>query len=246
MDKIENLLLLPGLLCDRELWSAPIELLSERVDITVAEMTGHTDMAQLAGSILETAPPEFALAGFSMGGYCALEILAQAPLRVGRLALIDSSARADTAEQTAHRNQLIELCRDEGFAAVIDALLPRFFHPDHLQDDGLVTTFREMAGRIGQDNFIRQQQAIISRRDRRELLGGIECPVSIIYGEDDRLTPPEVNREMADRIPGAVCLAIGHCGHFAPLEAAAYVAGAMADWLDADSGVRRSPVPPAH
>lgn len=235
MDKGEKLLLLPGLLCDRELWATSIERLSDRIDIGVAEMTGHADMAQLAGSILDTAPAEFALAGFSMGGYCALEIMAQAPERVTRLALVDSSARADTPEQTANRRRRIELCQTAGFDAVIDDLLPHFFHPDHLRDQRLMASFRAMAWRIGKDDFIRQQQAIISRRDRRDLLDRIECPVTIVFGEDDLATPAEVNREMAAAIAGAVCVGIERCGHFSPLEAADEVAGVMADWLDGDA-----------
>jgi len=175
-----------------------------------------------------------------MGGYCALEIIAQAPERVTRLALVDSSARADSAEQTANRERLIALCRTAGFDAVIDDLLPHFFHPDRMRDHGLMAAFRAMAWRIGEDEFIRQQRAIMSRRDRRDLLGGIKYPVAVVFGEDDRATPAEVNREMAAAIPGAVSLGIQHCGHFAPLEAADTVARAMADWLDADAGAPQS------
>ncbi len=231
MAQIKNLLLLPGLLCDHELWSAQIEVLSGMAEISVADMTGHTNMKQLAGSTLETAPSEFALAGFSMGGYCALEIFQQAPDRVQKLALIDTSARADNAEQIERRQELIELCQAEKLDHVLDHLLPLFVNSTHLEDQILVRNIREMATRTGCEKFVTQQKAIMSREDKRLMLGNITCDTLILYGSQDQLTLPEFHTELAREIPNARLVEVEDSGHFSPMEQPKQVATAMKSWL---------------
>src|SRR5579863_1745021 len=103
------LLLLPGLLCDRRLWQPQIEALQGRVETIVADLTRDDSLTAMARSVLTEAPAKFALAGLSMGGYVAQEIMRQAPERVERLALIDTNARADTEEQSKARRELIAL-----------------------------------------------------------------------------------------------------------------------------------------
>jgi len=231
MDQIKNLLLLPGLLCDNELWGAQIEALSGSFEITVADMTSHVDMKQLAGSILESAPPEFALAGFSMGGYCALEIYRQAPERVKRLALIDTSARADTRQQTDHREALIDLCREGKMDQVMDHLLPVFVNQAHLGNQSLVDNIRAMAARIGCKAFVSEQKAIMGRDDKRAMLKNITCDTLVLCGSEDQLTLPEFHTELAELIPGSRLVIVDDSGHFSPMEQPERVTVEMKCWL---------------
>ncbi len=231
MNPITNLLLLPGLLCDHELWRSQIEALPGAIETVVADMTGHEDMQLLAQSILDSAPPQFALAGFSMGGYCALEIYRQAPERVQKLALIDTSARADTRQQTEHRETLIDLCRAGEINEVLDHVLPAFVSQAHLQDRSLVDRIRAMASRIGCEAFIREQRAIMSRDDKRAMLKTITCDTLVLCGREDQLTLPEFHTELAELIPGSRLVVIDESGHFAPMEQPERVAEAMQRWL---------------
>src|ERR671910_3288293 len=118
------LVFVPGLLCDDRLWRHQVEHLADLTNPTIADVTKGASMPEMARVVLDAAPERFALAGLSMGGYVALEIMRGAPERVARLALLDTSARADTPEQTATRRQLIELSHEGRFDEVPRKLLP--------------------------------------------------------------------------------------------------------------------------
>jgi pimeloyl-ACP methyl ester carboxylesterase len=213
-----NLILLPGLLNDARLWQHQTDQLMSIANVSVADMTRSDTIAGLAADVLEQAPTGmFALGGLSMGGYVALEIMRQAPERVTALALIDTSARPDTAEATANRYRLIELAQTD-FAAVPHDLMQKLLYPPHLEDDGLVACVTEMAAAVGKDVFIRQQQAIMHRADSRPTLSRIDCPTLLLCGREDKVTPVEVHEEMAALIPRATLTIVEHCGHLSALE----------------------------
>src|SRR5487761_1575675 len=132
------LVLLPGLLCDKTLWRSQIEALGDVAEPQVADLTQDDSIAAMVRRLLAAAPPRFALAGLSMGGYCAFDVMRQAPECVERLALLDTGARADTPEQTSRRRGLIELAEKGEFKGVTPRLLPLFLHPDRLKDAKLV------------------------------------------------------------------------------------------------------------
>jgi len=225
------LLLLPGLLCDPALWAHQTENLTDLVDCTVTDMTRDDTMSGMAKRILEQAPDRFALCGLSMGGYCALEIMHQAPERVERLALLDTSARADSADQTARRKRLIDLTQDDDFDTVLDELLPLFIHPRRLTEGLYFATIRTSAQNVGPEAFLRQQKAIISRADARPLLPSITCPTLVMCGDQDGLTPRDLHEEMADAIPSADLIVLDDCGHLTPLERPNAATQALRDWL---------------
>src|SRR5690606_34368158 len=151
--------------------------------------------SQLAG--------RFALVGLSMGGYVALEILRQAPSRVAKLALLDTTARPDLPEQTENRRRLVEVARGGRFAEIPDVLYPKLVAPAREQDAALGAIVRTMAEETGADAFARQQAAISTRPDSRPSLATIRCPTLVLVGAEDALTPPDRAREMAEAIPGA-------------------------------------------
>lgn len=226
-----HLFLLPGLLCDAALWRAQAEALSDIAEITVADFTTQDSMGDMAASVLDAAPARFAVAGLSMGGYVAHEIMRRAPERVTRLALLDTSARADTDEQRSRRRGLIELANKGEFKGITPRLLPLFLHPDRLEDAPLVDGVVAMTQRVGKDAFLRQQTAILGRPDSRDQLARYECPTLVLCGRQDALTPLAVSEEMADAIPGAELAVIEDCGHLATMERPDAVSAAMRRWL---------------
>jgi len=228
------LLLLPGLLCDGRLWRDQVAGLAEVAPAVVADMTRDDTLPAMAAraiAAMEAAGAgRFALAGLSMGGYAALEVMRQAPGRVERLALMDTSARPDTPEGARQRKGLISLTRSGQFRGVTPRLLPRLLHPDRL-DGPLVAEVMAMAERVGRDAFLRQQAAILGRPDSRPMLAGIAVPTIVVVGEADILTPPELAEEMAAGIPGAVLHRVPGCGHLPPMEAPDAMTALMRDWL---------------
>lgn len=232
MNKIP-LVLLPGLLCDAALWRGPIEEVRDLAEPRVADLTRDDSMTAMARRVLQEAPPRFALAGLSMGGYVAQEILRQAPERVLRLALLDTSARADTAEQMARRRGLIELAEKGEFRGVTPRLLPVFLHPKRLDDKVLTGAVTEMAERVGKDAFLRQQRAIMSRIDGRPSLGVIACPTLVLCGRQDQLTPLELHEEIAGLIRGSRLEIVEECGHLSTMERPWEVGVLLRQWLTA-------------
>jgi pimeloyl-ACP methyl ester carboxylesterase len=224
------LVLLPGLLNDRRLFARQIDALSDIAAIHVGDLTGGGSIADLARHVLASAPERFALAGLSMGGYVALEILRQAPARVRGLALLDTTARPDTAESTENRHRLIKLSATD-FRAVVGALLPRLLHPAHLQDRAMTDTIHAMAESVGRAAFVRQQTAIMHRIDSRPHLARIQCPTLVLCGREDAITPLDIHAEMAGAIPAATLVVIEHCGHLSTLEQPTDVTAALRTWL---------------
>ena len=225
------LVLLPGLLTDAGLWEHQIRHLSDLAEVRVADLTGADGVAVLAARVLAGAPGRFALAGLSMGGYVAMEILRQAPERVERLALLDTSARPDTAEQTERRQALIATAEEGRFAAVMPRLLPMLIPASRQEDRSLTAALVAMAERMGPEAFVRQQRAIMGRPDSRPSLGRIRCPTLVLVGREDALTPPERAEEMAEAIPGAKLAIVEECGHMSTMERPQAVTALMRMWL---------------
>ena len=161
------------------------------------------------------------------------DLAERAPGRIGALALLDTSARPDTPEQTETRLALIDLARAGRFDEVWQGLLPKVVHPDRVGEPGLRSAVREMAHAVGPEGFERQERAIIGRPDSRGDLPAISCPTLLLCGRDDALTPPHLHEELADGIPGAQLHQIDHCGHLSTLERPEAVTRAMRAWLEA-------------
>lgn len=232
MSDKRTLILLPGLLCDDALWAHQIAFLDEIVDVHVADLTSENNLPGLARHVLAFAPDHFCLAGLSMGGYVAQEIMRQEPRRVQALALLDTNARADTPEQTERRKALIQDAEEGRFLGIAPKLLPSLVHPDHTGDPDIADVVLDMAQRVGKDAFLRQQNAIMNRVDGRMELCNIDCPTLVLCGEEDAVTPPKMHREMVDAIgDNADLVTVEHCGHLSALEQPEAVSAAMFDWL---------------
>jgi pimeloyl-ACP methyl ester carboxylesterase len=231
--KSPHLVLVPGLLCDHALWEPQIAALSDICVPWVVDLTRDDSMATMAARVLAEAPAQrFALAGLSMGGYVAMEIMRLAPQRVTQLALLDTRATLDTSEETARRHELMRLAQTErGFTPITTRMLPLLVHPARVNDEPLVRVIRDMAERIGAEAYVRHQQAIISRPDFRPDLQRIGCPTLVLCGREDALTPLERHEEIVRQIPTARLVVIERCGHLSTLERPHEVNVALRDWL---------------
>ena len=223
--------LIPGLMCSARLYAAQIPHLWPCGPVTIADHTRDETMTAIARRILTAAPPRFALAGLSMGGYISFEILRQAPARVVKLALLDTTARADTPEAMAARRAQIAQVAAGGLAEVADAQFMRLVHPLRRTDANLREINRLMAREVGVEGFVRQQTAIVGRVDSRPMLKDIRCPTLVLVGEADTLTPPDRAAEMADGIPGAQLVEVPESGHLSTLERPDAVTEALLEWL---------------
>ena len=226
------IVLVPGLNCSARLYAEQIPALWRFGPVTVADQRRDESIAGIARRILAAAPPRFALAGLSMGGYIAFEIMRQAPHRVFKLALLDTAAGPETAEQTERRRHRIALTKAGRFAEAVDMHFPVVVHRDRHGDAALKRLVRAMAEEIGPEAFLRQQQAIIDRPDSRPGLAAIACPTLMLVGDGDVLTPPAQAQEIVAGIPGARLVIVPECGHLSTLERPQAVTQALVEWME--------------
>ena len=182
-------MLVPGLNCTARLFEPQIAALRAGREILIADHARDDTMAAIARRLLDRAPERFALAGLSMGGYIALEVMHQAPERVARLALLDTNARADTDEQRLSREREIALAEGDRFAQVCEARWARSVLPERRSDPELRQVYDLMAAETGPEVFARQLRAIMGRRDSRPTLPAIRVPTLIVVGDADELDP---------------------------------------------------------
>ena len=223
--------LVPGLMCSARLYAAQIPPLWQFGPVIVADHRQADSMPAIAERILATAPPRFALAGLSMGGYIAFVIAQQAPQRVARLALLDTSAQPETPRQTERRMPMIGLAKEGRLGEIVDALFPILVHRDRYADEELKRVVQAMAQEAGAEAFIRQQKAIMTRPDARPFLPSIACPTLVLVGEGDTLTPLALSQEIAAGIKGAKFVVVPQCGHLSTLERPDAVNAALVGWM---------------
>jgi len=225
------IILVPGLNCSARLYAEQIPVLWQFGAVTVADHRHDDSIAAIARRILAGAPPRFALAGLSMGGYIAFEVARQAPGRVAKLALLDTGPGPEVPERTAQRQPLIELARQGRFGEVTEDQFPWLVHRERHGDAALKAAVRAMNEETGPEAYIRQQQAIMTRPDSRPGLKAIACPTLVLVGEDDRLTPPDLSQEMATAIPGARLVVVPGSGHLSTMEQPQAVNRALIKWM---------------
>lgn len=224
------LILIPGLLNDAEMWREVAALLSEMVDVRVADITQGETLEELAATALENAPGAVSVAGFSLGGYVAQQMARQAPERIDRLALIDTSMRPDTPARAAERKALDAAVRLPGrFHGFGDRLMHAYLAPGHADDEVMTGRVRAMTQRLGVEVLLRQNA--LHRPDGEAVLRGFAGPVLVACGEYDAITPLAGHEEMAAMTPRAVLEVIPGAGHLTPIEAPVPLALALARWM---------------
>jgi pimeloyl-ACP methyl ester carboxylesterase len=225
------LVLIPGLNCTPRLYAPQIPALWGFGPVTIADHRRDDSVEAIAARILSDAPARFTMIGLSLGGYIAFAILRAAPQRVLKLALLDTSARPDTPQQTERRKGQVELAHSGRFADIPDLQFPLLVHTNRHDDAALKQTVVAMAQETGPDAFVRQQHAIMARRDSRPGLPAITCPTLVLVGDGDQLTPPELAQEMKALIPTSRLVTVPDCGHLSTIERPEAVNRALVEWM---------------
>lgn len=225
-------LLIGGLNCSAQLFEHQIPMLWRYAPVVIADHRSASSIEELATEILRDAPPVFSLAGLSLGGFIAFEILRRCPERVERLALLGTSARPETEQEKAIRLPRMELATAGRFLELPPLHFAKNVAPSRQTDDELRAKHRGMTQDVGPHGYLRQQTAIGGRPDSRPGLGAIQCPTTIIVGDSDFITPPAHSQEMADAIPNSRLVVIEGCGHLSTLERPQAVNAALQTWRE--------------
>ena len=227
-----RLIFLPGLACDSALWQAQLGEMPARLSACVTDVHTRCDTLEaMAGTLLAEHAGELVLCGASMGGMLAMEVARQAPQRIRGLALLGTSARPEDAATRALREAAIVLFEQGRIAEVLQANLSLAFDASRAADVELQQSYLDMIGRAGAAQLVRQNRAVIARPDALAHIGRLRCPVLVLCGENDQLTPPERSRELAAAIPGAELALLSRCGHMLTMEQPQAVNVLLLDWL---------------
>jgi pimeloyl-ACP methyl ester carboxylesterase len=225
-----TLVLIPGLLNDADLWQDQVSALSDVATCIVADITRGESLGALAQSVLTVAGSRFALAGFSLGGYVAQEVVRLAPERVAGLALLDTSINADTPVQVERRQASIRAAHVPGaFHGFGRRLIDTYLDAGNRESPQMVARIRAMTERLGPSVFIRQNA--IERKDGADVLRGLTCPLLIVCGENDAVTPLQNHRAMLVHAPQGNLAVIPGSGHMTPIENPLAVTAALRRWL---------------
>jgi pimeloyl-ACP methyl ester carboxylesterase len=224
--------LVPGLACSPRIYGPQVPHLWRQSSVAFANHARGGDMAAIARRILAEAPLRFALAGHSMGGYIVLEMVRQAPERVARLALLNTSARPEMPEASERRRGWIAEVKQGGYRAVMEGLFAKFVHPSRAGDANLKKIVLDMADDVGPDAFVWQLEAIMTRADSRPTLAAIKCPTLVLTCDTDNMVPSGASTELADGIKGAKLVTVPDCGHLPQLEKPQAMTEALLDWLE--------------
>jgi pimeloyl-ACP methyl ester carboxylesterase len=233
---MESLVLLPGLLCDEAVWQGQIDALRDIAVCTCVDWGRLDSILAMAERVLRVAPPEFSLAGHSMGGRVAFQVVRIAPQRVKRLALLNTGADARPsgeagAAEERKRRELLDIAKTQGMRAFAQAWLPPMMKPGRMADKSLVDSIFAMLERKTPEIYEMQMLALLNRPDARPVLPAIKCPTLLLSGREDSWSPPARHQEMAAVIPNSRVAIVADSGHMAPMEQPAAVAQAMREWL---------------
>lgn len=230
-----KIVLIPPLLCTPLAYAPVLDTVWTRGQVTLADTRHDDTIAAMAARILRENVGDISVLGTSMGGYVALEVIRQSPDRVTALALVSTSARADSTEQIQARARQSALVEDGHFDALVDAAFPGVVAAGNESDEALLATWRSMTTPVGAEAFLRQQQAVVQRADLRAILPSIACPTAIIHGAQDRLIPLNAAEEIAEALPAARFTVVEGAGHFLFHEQPAAARDAVSAWLESAS-----------
>lgn len=223
---------LPALLCNAGLFIHQIKTMESECDFYVPDLGLDENVSDAAARVLKRAPERFVLGGISMGGYVALEIMRQAPERVCGLILADTNAHADPEAAREKRLKAIETAREKGIEPLIKPTLLDIIAPEHRSNDVTRHILERMAELTGVDKYVNEQKTIMSRPDSTASIGKIDCPVLVVGGEKDALSPPDALDAMTRLIPRAAHVVIKNAAHLPPLENPAAFTAALRAFIE--------------
>jgi pimeloyl-ACP methyl ester carboxylesterase len=229
-------LLLPGLACDADVWLGQTRALSQSTAVTVIDYGLADSITKMAEIALAATPDRIAVAGHSMGGRVAFEIMRLAPDRVAGLALLDTAYRGFPGgeagdREIAKRAELVQIARTKGMRAMAEFWMPGIIHPDRQSDATLTQAILTMMSRKTPEIFAAQIKALLGRPDATAQLAAIHCPTLVLCGRKDTWSPLAGHEEIAAAIPNSHLAVIEHCGHMAPMERPEEVTAALSAWF---------------
>ena len=231
-----TIVFLPGMMCDERLFAYQAEGLRQEAQrslgVIIPRLDGAESVQGLAFKILAETPPSFALCGLSMGGIVAMEIVAQAPQRIDRLALLDTNPLAETAEGVMRRNRQIEDVKKGRLRQVMVEEMKPHYLADGPNKQAHLDLCMDMALTLGEEVFVAQSLALRDRTAQIHTLRAVRCPTLILYGKEDRLCPPERHYLMQDLIPHARLVEVDKAGHLPPIEMPDDVTAHLCQWLN--------------
>jgi len=229
----EPLLLIPGMMCDARLYGPQIaEFSAERV-VQIACVTKCETVEEMAQSVLNSAPAHFALAGLSMGGIIAMEVLRRAPERVTRVALMDTNSQSETPAIAAAREpQIVGVMAGRLAEVMADVMRPEYLAESPMRAE-ILALMQDMAMALGEGEFVRQSRALQRRPDQQKTLRKIRMPALVLCGAEDKLTLPRRHEFMSELIPYATLRIIDGAGHVPTLETPEATNAALREWLNA-------------
>ena len=219
MTSIPTPILIPGLVCTADLFTAQRDDLDHPVAPVIADTLGRDSLADMAAAALAKVAGPVVPVGLSMGGYVALEMARQAPDRLAGLALLNTAYCIDGPDRRKQRLATIDMAKSDRFRGVTRHLMKSFLSPAAMADEALVSRVIAMAEAVGRENFILQQQAILNRNDQSGTLRRLAVPALVLCGSLDTLTPPDISREMAALAPQAELVILEDVGHLSTMEA---------------------------
>lgn len=227
-----QLVLIPGLASNHVMWQEQLAVLPDRYKAHVSDVASRCDTIEaMAATLLREHPGDLILCGASMGGIIAMQAAHQAGSRLRGLALLGTNARPETDDMRALREAAITLFASGRAAEILRANVPLAFHASRARDTALVQSYIDFVLEAGADQLIRQNRAIMSRPDAREILPNLTCPALVMWGDSDQLTPPEANREIAALLPHAEVVELQQCGHMLTMEQPEQVNSRLLRWL---------------
>jgi pimeloyl-ACP methyl ester carboxylesterase len=226
-----SLALLSGLLCDETFWTDIPQRLSAVAEAQVVSFRGFSSISAMARHVLDIAPEHFALAGHSMGGRVALEIMRAAPRRITGLALLNTGVHAVRDGEPQSRGRLLRLAYEHGMSALAAEWLPPLMGSDGARTAELMPQLTAMIQRWTADAFAGQISAMLNRPEVLSVLPSITVPTLLLSGSDDAWSPVSQQESIRRRIPHATLFEIHGAGHMAPLERPDSVAIALREWL---------------
>lgn len=227
----EPLVFLPGMMCDARLFGPQIAELSSEFSLMVSPVTRGERIEEIASGLLDELPNRFALAGLSMGGIVAMELLRRAPDRITRLALLDTTPLAETPQAaTAREPQIVKVRAGRLGQVIREDMLPNYLGPGPYRNE-ISELVLDMADALGPDVFVCQSRALQRRRDQQGTLRKCKVPTLVLCGEHDALCPVKRHTFMAELIHGAELRILEGAGHLPTLETPAETTQALRDWM---------------
>lgn len=228
---LPNLVLLSGLLCDEEMWDDVRTSLTHLANIKLFSFPGFSSIEQMAEHVLAGTPPRFALAGHSMGGRIALEIVRRDPDRVTGLALLNTGIHPPASHEPQSRAKLVAIAQNEGMSALAAQWLPPMLDRERSVHDPVAVRLTRMIERNTPESFAAQIHALLNRPDAGGVLRTVRVPLLLVSGSADTWSPPKQHAEMCGLCPGAKLVTVEGAGHMSPVERPEVVATALAQWM---------------